>query len=155
MSTCRQCSAAVEQVQARNASGEEGGVCIAFSVLPVFECANGHRRFLAVDFPVRLIETLRKSDSAFTTPAAAEKGLFKKRKLCPACGAGLPEAPGGQASAHAELALKEGKVGVEVSVPVYRCPGCGKDASESRKALQGPVLKAAANAFRAASIQPG
>jgi hypothetical protein len=40
-------------------------------------------------------------------------------------------------------------------VPIYRCPGCGKEVTLPEKDMARDIMQAVANAFRSADIPPG
>ena len=154
--TCRQCGAEVALTHLGRFEGEDSGVRVALEGLPCYHCVKGHKRFLTPDFPIRLVDTLLKSEGVFEAPAAVKKGLLRARYHCPGCGAELTRESGSHAGTQRSLDL-QGSATFEVALQValYRCPGCGKDASHPTEEVEGAVMRAAANAFRAADIPPG
>jgi hypothetical protein len=153
---CRQCSADIESKRLGRVEGEDGGIKTALVGVPIVECTNGHKRFPTPEFPLELIQRLLKVDGIVTAPPAVEKGLFRKHRHCPACGKALAGESASSSSARADLDLPDAEpVAAEVAVPLYRCTGCGKDATLPESALARGIMQAVANAFRSANIPPG
>ncbi|WP_018954456.1 IS66 family transposase zinc-finger binding domain-containing protein [Thioalkalivibrio sulfidiphilus] len=153
---CRQCSADVSVLRLDRVEGENSGIHVTIEGLPVLDCTNGHRRFPTPDFPLEFIRHLVESEALDGVTPAVQKGLFRKRLHCPACGKELSAVAEDRRNGRAHLAVPEGDpVAVEVIVPLYRCPACDKQASEPESGLQRDVMQAVANAFRSAEIPPG
>jgi hypothetical protein len=153
---CRQCSADTSLTHFDRLDGEDGDVHVSIQGLTALDCANGHKRFLTPDFPLKFVETLLKSDDLVSAPPAVERGFFRKRPHCPDCGQELPGAPSSTASARTDLELAEAEpIAVEVALPLYRCPGCNQETTLPRRGIEHGVMQAVANAFRSADIPPG
>lgn len=153
---CRQCSADTQLNQVGRVEGEDNGVRVTLEGLSTVECTSGHTRFPTPDYPLELIQSLMKKDNLVTVPFAVEKGLFRKRRYCPECDKELSGESTSTATSSANLALpNQAPVDVELAVPVYRCPGCSKEATLPEKDVARDIMQAVANAFRSADIPPG
>lgn len=153
---CRQCNADASVLRLDRIEGAMSGIHVAIDGLPALHCTNGHRRFPTPDFPLEFIQRLFQSNALDGVMPAVEKGLFRKRLYCPSCGNELSGETGASSNGRARVELPEGDpVAVELSVPLYRCPGCNKEASAPKSGLERDVMQAVANAFRSADIPPG
>ncbi len=153
---CRQCSADASITRFGHLEGEDGGVQVAIEGLTAYDCANGHKRFLTPDFPMKFIESLMTSDELITPPPAVEKGFFRKHQHCPECGQELPDEATSTASAHADLTVPDADpIGVDVKMPLYVCPGCNREVTLTQSGVERGIMQAVANAFRSANIPPG
>lgn len=153
---CRQCSADTTPIRIDRLTGEDGGVTIVIEGLPALDCANGHKRFPTPDFPLEFVQRLTDTDGLLTAKPAVEKGLLRKHPHCPECKQKLPEAPEGESRQRAEVAMTDhAPVVVELSLPLFRCPGCKQEATLPSSGMERGVMQAVANAFRSAEIPPG
>lgn len=153
---CRQCSADTQPKQVARVEGEDSGIRVALEGLTTVECTNHHTRFPTPSYPLDLIQALLKKDNLLTAPFAVEKGLFRKRRYCPGCAKELPGDSASKATTRTDVSLPEQQpVSVELVVPLYRCPGCGKEVTLPEKDMARDIMQAVANAFRSADIPPG
>lgn len=153
---CRQCNADTHATRVERVEGEDSGIRVALEGLTTVECTNSHKRFPTTEYPLQLIQALLKKDELVTAPFAVEKGLFRKHRHCPGCAKQLPGEATSTSSTRTEVALPDlPPVTVELAVPVYRCPGCGKEATLPEKDTARDIMQAVANAFRSANIPPG
>jgi hypothetical protein len=153
---CRQCSADTTLTHLGRLEGEDSGIHIVIEGIPALDCANGHKRFPSPEFPLEFIQRVLGSDSLITAEPAVEKGLFRKRAHCPGCGKQLDEAAAEQSSHEANVPVPgNGAVKVELALPLYRCPGCRKQATLPKHGVERGVMQAVANAFHSADITPG
>lgn len=153
---CRQCNADTNITQVQRVGGEDSGIRVALEGLSAVECTNGHKRFPTTDYPLQFIQALLKSDDLVTAPFAVEKGLFRKHRHCPSCAKELPGEATATSSTRTSVAMPDmPPVAVELTVPVYRCPGCGKEVTLPEKDTARDIMQAVANAFRSANITPG
>lgn len=135
--------------------GEEHGVRMHIEGMPAMQCPEGHKRFVAPDFAVKMMEALFADEKLVPLEAAAQKGLLRKRYCCPQCGQEL----GGDGEAHVEakrvLELNGLEAfGVQVELPKLHCASCGRDSVPPEKAVVDDLMKASANAFRAGDVSP-
>jgi len=152
---CSRCQGALALAVLEPFSGEDSGVRMSVEGLPALACSEGHRRFLAPDFPNHLMNALLAGEPLVPAPAAAQKGLLRKRLHCASCGASLEAQPAGEAEAVRVLEIKgSSPFGVRVEVPKFRCSACGKESALPERALLDALLKASVNGFRAARIDP-
>jgi hypothetical protein len=153
---CRQCNADTQLTQVGHVEGEDSGIRVVLEGLSIVECTNSHKRFPTPGYPLELIQALLNKDDVVTTQFAVEKGLFRKHRYCPGCGKELSAESGSTTKSRTEVALPNLQpVVVEVALPLYRCPGCSKDATLPEKTVAKAIMQAVANAFRSADIPPG
>jgi hypothetical protein len=153
---CRQCGADVSVVRINHVEGEEGGIRVAIDGLPVLNCASGHKRFTTPDFPLEFVQRLAESGALDDVTPAVQKGLFRKRLLCPSCGQEVAAETNGDLDGKAQVEVPDGDpVHVKVKVPLFRCSGCNQEVTEPKSGLERDLMQAVANAFRSAEIPPG
>jgi hypothetical protein len=152
---CRQCNADTTQLRLGRVEGENDGVHVAIEGLPALDCSNGHKRFPTPGFPLEFIQKMLAQEGLITAEPAVEKGLFRKRRLCPACSTELSGA-GSETSVHrATVPVPDGEpVSVELSLPAQHC-ACGREVTLPKGEVERGVMQATANAFRSADIPPG
>jgi hypothetical protein len=152
---CSRCQGALGPAVLEPFSGEESGVRMKVEGLPALECAAGHRRFLAPDFPNQLMEALLGGEPLVSVPAAAQKGLLRKRLHCASCGQALEPQPSGDVGVERVLAVKgSAQFEVRIEAPKFRCAACGKENALPERAMLDALLKASVHGFRAARIDP-
>jgi hypothetical protein len=155
-SVCRQCSADTSVTRLGRLEGADGGITTAIVGLPIYDCVNGHKRFLTPEFPLQLIDSLLKSDALAVAPQAVQKGLFRKHQHCPACGKELPEQASSKSNMRKDVELPDAEpILVEVELPLYQCPACKQEVTLPKAGVERAVMQAVANAFRSADIPPG
>ncbi len=136
-------------------AGEEHGVRMQIEGMPVMECPQGHKRFVAPDFAIKLMEALLDDDRLAPIGQASQKGLLRKRYCCPECGQELEQGANGRVEARRVLELKGCEAfGVLVELPKFRCPACAKESVPPGKAVVDDLMKASVHAFRAAHVTP-
>jgi len=134
--------------------GEEHGVRMHIEGMPAMQCPQGHKRFVAPDFAVKLMDALLAQDKLLPLDAATQKGLLKKTYCCPKCGQALDDADG---SVEAKRVLQLSGLeafGVQVELPKLHCASCGQETVPPERAVADDLMKASANAFRAAEVEP-
>lgn len=152
---CRQCNADTTPLRLGRLEGEENGVHIVIEGLPALDCSNGHKRFPTPEFPLEFIQRMLGDESLISAEPAVEKGLFRKRRLCPDCGTELPDGSGGKSIHQARVDMPDSEaVSVELSLPVNTCT-CGREVTLPKSDVERGVMQAVANAFRSAEIPPG
>jgi ribosomal protein S27AE len=135
-------------------AGEEHGVRMSIEGMPAMQCPEGHKRFVAPDFALKLMQALLADEKLVPLDAAAQKGVLRKRYCCPDCGQELA-GNGGSVEAKRVLELDGLEAfGVQVELPKLRCPACGRESVPPEKAVVDGLMKASANAFRSAQIEP-
>lgn len=151
---CKECHGEMSLRPLAPASGEEHGVRMRLDGMPIMQCPNGHKRFVAPDFAVKMMQALLADDELVPLKPAVQKGLIAKRYCCPACGQEL-RGNGDCVEAKRVLELSGLEAfGVQVALPKLRCPSCNCEALPPEKALVDDLMKASANAFRAAQVEP-
>ena len=154
--TCRQCGTEVALTRLERVQGENAGIRVEIEGLPAYACTRGHRRFLAPDFPLRLIERLLQVDGAFAGPHAVKKGLIRKHYHCPDCGGELTGESSTHASTRHSIEIHQSApFDVALTVPLFRCASCERDLLHPPEEVRGALMEAAGNAFRAANVPPG
>jgi hypothetical protein len=152
---CSRCQGALAPAVIEQFSGEDSGVRLSVEGLPALACAEGHRRFLAPDFPNRLMDALLAGAPLVPLPGAAQKGLLRKRLHCASCGGPLDAQSPLDVEAARVLEIKGGSsFGVRVTAPKFRCAACGAESSLPERTMLDALLKASVNGFRAARIDP-
>lgn len=152
---CKRCQGEIHLHSVAYADGEASPLKIRLHDLPVFKCEQGHKQFLSPQFPAQLLEHLVQQDEP-ELPAGEEKGLFKKHYLCESCGKELEAKPDHRHTFSLEVKLAElDPIGVDLTMPVYRCSGCGREQLHSLKEIRKLTPEALAHAFQAADIPPG
>jgi DNA-directed RNA polymerase subunit RPC12/RpoP len=122
--------------------------------MPAMQCAEGHKRFVAPEFAVKMMEALL-ADPLVPLEGAAQKGLLKKRYCCPGCGQELGAGDHGRVAAKRVLEMKGlNAFGVQVDLPKYRCAACGRESVEPKDAMVDDLMKASVQAFRSAEVAP-
>jgi hypothetical protein len=150
---CKLCHGEMALRSLEAMAGEEHGVRMSIEGMPAMQCAKGHKRFVVPDFAVRLMKALLEEEKLVPLDAAAQKGLLRKRYCCPQCGQEL----GGGGSVEAKRVLELNGLeafGVQVELPKFRCPACGRESVPPEKAVVDDLMKASVNAFSAAEVSP-
>jgi len=132
--------------------GEEHGVRMQIDGMPVMECAQGHKRFVAPEFAVKLMEALLKDSHLVPVGPATQRGLLRKRYCCPECS---QELQGSSNPIATRRVLELGGLdafGVRVEMPKLRCRACGRDYVPPGDVVFGNLMEASAHAFRAAAV---
>lgn len=151
---CKVCKGEMQLHALGAMAGEEHGVRMSIEGMPAMQCPEGHKRFVAPDFAVKMMQALLADEQLTPLDAAAQKGLLKKRYVCPQCSQPLDGAAGSVETKRVlELDGLEA-FGVHVELPKYHCAACGRDAVPPEKAVVDGLMKASANAFRAADVSP-
>jgi predicted RNA-binding Zn-ribbon protein involved in translation (DUF1610 family) len=134
---CAMCRGATQLAAIGELVVEEGPLKLKVDGMPAAKCAKGHATPVHQDFLLWLLGGLRERQAGL--PAAEAKGLLMKKYVC-ACGKELPAKTESRRGFPFDFAY-EGTPAfkVELDMPVYKCPGCGKEqlrsADELRKAV--------------------
>jgi ribosomal protein S27AE len=151
---CRLCHGEMALRALDALAGVEHGVRVSIEGMPAMQCPEGHKRFVAPDFAVKMMQALLADAKLVPLDAAAQKGLLRKKHCCPGCGQELA-GNGGSVAAKRVLELDGLEAfGVQVELPKYRCPSCGHESVPPEKAVVDGLMKASANAFRSAEVEP-
>jgi hypothetical protein len=126
---------------------------IALRGLPVLACGVPHRHFAGREFPLWLLDALVDGEIP-KIPAGETKGLLFRKHVCGGCGAQLA-LPGEERRTFSfSLAWKQTPAfTVDVTVPLYRCAGCGREQAGSREELAKLAPNALVHAFKAAGLK--
>jgi len=152
---CKECKGEMKLGAIDAMAGEEQGVRVRIESMPAMQCARGHKRFVAPDFAVRLMNALLADNKLMALDAAKEKGLLRKRHCCPRCGQELGGAGAGSVQAKRQLELPGlAAFGVQVDLPKLRCASCNAESIPPEKTVVDRLMKASASAFRAADVSP-
>ncbi|MDH3386441.1 MAG: hypothetical protein OEN02_00935 [Gammaproteobacteria bacterium] len=152
--SCDRCRGETELTLIEAVDGEADALRITLRNLPLLACQQGHRQFIRPQFGAELLTHLTQQDEP-ELPAGEEKGLFKKKYLCASCAADLEPKPDHRHMFSFDVKLEDiDPVGVDLSMPVYRCSACGKEQLHSQKEIRKLTPAALAHAFEAADIPP-
>ena len=111
-----------------------------------------HTHFVSADFARQLLEHLVKEDEK-QLPAAEKKGLIFKHFHCASCDQELLPKPDHRHVFEVELVLPDvAPFIVQLSMPVYKCAGCGMEQLHSLNEIQSHTPGALTKAFEEASI---
>ena len=152
--SCDRCRGETELTVIDEVGGEADPLRITLINLPLLRCGQGHHQFVRPQFGAELLEHLTQEDEP-DLPAGEEKGLFRKKYLCESCGAELEAQPDHRHTFSIEVPLDDVEpVGVELSMPVYRCSACAREQLHSLKEVRKLTPLALAGAFETADIPP-
>lgn len=153
--TCPECDGETEIRTVDTSEGRSDPLTVAIRNMPVAACSQGHRRFVRPEFAAQLLDHLTKEDEP-GLPTGDEKGLIRKHYQCEDCGAELEAKPDHRHTFVVDVELPSLDVfQVELTMPVYRCTGCGKEQLHSLKEIRKHTPAALAHAFKSADIPPG
>ena len=151
--TCKKCKAEMHPEKLSGVTGSEGSVKVTIPKLPALACAQGHRRFVRPEFPLELLERL---SSKAEVPAGEPRGILFKSYHCGKCGEKLGAASPEPKTFGFNVGLKGIEAfRVELEVPVYACPSCGREQVRSLDEVARSTPGAIARAFQSAEIPPG
>ena len=153
--TCKRCQATMTLQSVDPVCGQHGVLKVTLLQLPALVCPNMHMRFAVPDFPALLLERLAGEDMT-KVPAGEKRGLLFKHYHCGACGAKLGSGEAREDTFDFDIALKGlSPFRVELTLPLYQCPACGKEQIRSLQELRKLAAPAMARAFEAAGLHPG
>lgn len=152
---CKECKGEMRLGTLDAMAGEDQSVRVKIEGMPAMQCAEGHKRFVAPDFAVKMMNALLADEQLVALDAAKEKGLLRKRYCCPKCGQELGAAGAGSVQAERRLELPGlTAFGVQVELPKLRCASCSVESIPPEKAVVDRLMKATASAFRSAGVSP-
>jgi hypothetical protein len=152
-SNCKQCDAPMRLQSIGPLAGEEGVLKVSIADFPALACDRGHRRFITRDFPLQLLKQVASEDK-IGLPAAKKQGLLFKKFHCGQCGA-LLGAENNPRPFGIDVKLADvPSIHVDLTVPVYRCPSCGKEQLRQRGEIEELAPAALAQVFQGAGIKP-
>jgi hypothetical protein len=149
---CYQCRRSTSMEVLGPVSGEETQLTMTVHGLPVHVCENGHRQFTHTKGALQRLLRLADEGGA-PLPISREQGRLFKRRVCSDCGEGVERDSRRWQTFHIEMQLTElPPFGIDLTVPVYRCRGCGKGHVRSSKDIREHAPAALVRALRAAGI---
>jgi hypothetical protein len=152
---CGICRGPVAPATIPHIEGTEGRVRMSIEGMPALACADGHRRFLAPDFAIRMMEALYAGGRLAADPPAAKKGLLRTRYVCAGCGTELSEPAAQPLESRHRIALSGSEpFMVRLAQPRFECASCGKANMLPDGTLRDALLKASVAAFRSAEVAP-
>lgn len=152
--SCDRCHGETEMTVIDAVGGKAEPLRITLNNLPLLRCGQGHRQFVRPQFGAELLEHLTQQDEP-DLPAGEEKGLLLKKYLCESCGAELEAEADHRHTFNLEVPLDDvDPVGVELSMPVYKCSACAREQMHSLKEVRKLTPLALAGAFETADIPP-
>ncbi len=150
---CPSCRGDTTLEKVQEATGREDPLAVTLRGLPVLRCGEGHVHFTAVDFPLKLLEHLVKEDEK-ELPHAQKKGIIFKHFHCEDCNEELQAKPDHRHVFEVEMKMPDvAPFIVDLSMPVYKCGGCGKQQIHNLDELKEHTPGALARAFEAAGVQ--
>jgi hypothetical protein len=150
---CAQCRKPVQPTTVSHLSGEEGGYRVALESIPVFVCAENHRRLISPEFASEVLDTIGKGELS-QAYAAHRHGLFRRRTHCAKCGVEIDRSTPGTREFRTSMPLQSGaSMQITVSAPWIRCGTCGTEQLPRLNDVPEHLLKALARAFRGAQIR--
>lgn len=150
---CQVCAKEMSLGILKPTEGEVHDVRVQIDGMPVMRCPEGHKRFVAPDFAVKLVDALLQDDRLAAADPALQKGLLRKRYHCPGCSGELDGNRKSRLQAARSLDLEGlGAFGVYVELPRFHCASCGRDCVPPGEVVVGDLIKASARAFRAAEV---
>lgn len=153
--SCTTCHTDTSLQYLDSASGEEKALAVTIRRMPILSCGNQHRQFVRPDFALEMLNHLVEEDEA-QLPAGDEKGLLFKHFHCTDCGQELQPKPDHRHTFTVELALPEvAPFQLDLTMPVYRCGGCGKEQLHSAKEIRKLTPSALVHAFKSAGLASG
>lgn len=151
---CPLCEAPLQLKTLPSFSGDEAPLRLTLHGMPALACDKPHVYFVKPDFPIWLMDHLVQEDAA-TLPAGDATGLLFKSYLCHDCGKPLAGKADHTHSFNLHLAYEgQGPFRVEMSMPVFRCTGCGKEQIHSLAEVRKLTPAALVHAFKGAGIKP-
>jgi len=152
---CKECKGVMSLATLEPIEGEQQGVRMRIEGMPAMQCAEGHKRFVAPEFAVRMMEALTADKTLVPLQGAALKGLLRKRSCCPGCRDELGAAAQGRVQAKRDVQLKGLEAfGVSVGLPTFRCASCGTESLPPHGGVVDALMKASIQAFRSAAVAP-
>lgn len=153
---CPLCEAPLAAKQIPEVSGDEAPMRLTLRGLPVLACATAHTYFAGHQFPIWLLNALLDGELP-KVDAGTGKGLIFRKYACGGCGAALPSSGGEARTFSTRLAWNETPAfDVDVTMPFFRCPGCGREQARSGEELAKLLPAALVHAFKAAGLKaPG
>ena len=152
--SCDRCHGDTELTCVDSVDGEADPLRITLKNLPLLSCHQDHHQFVRPQFGAELLTHLIQQDEP-ELPAGEEKGLFMKKYLCESCGEELEPKPDHRHTFSIEIELDDiDPFEVDLTMPVYKCSGCGKEQLHSQKEVVRLTPEALAHAFEAAHIPP-
>lgn len=149
---CYQCEGATSMQVLESVSGKESPLTLTIQGLPILVCENGHRQFAHAKFAMQVLSHLADVDGV-KLPISNQKGRWLKHPVCADCGANLERDPSNLQAFRVDVPVADGSTfGIDLTLPVFRCRGCGKKQLRSRKELQDRAPAALVRALRAAGI---
>lgn len=153
---CPQCGSEMTLTPLGPIEGAQHDVHVKIEGMPAMQCPNGHKRFVAPAFPVKLLDQLLAAPRLVPLDAAALRGFLRRRYCCTVCGEALdPHGSGRIEATHSVELAGLARFGVEIDLPSYRCPSCAREYVEPHDTMVDDLMKASAHAFRSAQIAPG
>lgn len=152
---CHTCQAETTAQQIAQVTGQEKELALTVRGLPVLICASGHKQFVRASFALDLLKHLVDEDEP-QLPAGEAKGLIFKHYHCQDCDKELQAKPDHRHTFTIDIALPDTSAfQIDLTSPVYKCVGCGKEQLHSLKEVRKLTPDALVQAFKEAGITSG
>jgi hypothetical protein len=150
---CHLCDRRMSLRRLESMEGEVHGVRVQIEGLPVLECSAGHRRFVAPDFPAKLMGALLEDKGLVPDNPASQRGRQRKRYGCPECGRS-PEGCGNRHIEARRVLEVNGRdaFGVRIELPRFHCAACGSEYVPPGETVVDDLITASTHAFRSAAV---
>ncbi|QJR15731.1 hypothetical protein [Usitatibacter palustris] len=150
---CPVCHTPLALIALADQVGEEKPMRITLSGMPALECEKKHRYFVHAEFPLWLMTHLVDEDEA-KLPAGRAKGFLIKHYVCTECGKDLaPKEDHRHAFRARESYKSTPEFDVEISMPVFKCVGCGREQLHSLDEVRKLTPAALVQCFKAAGLK--
>ncbi len=150
---CHVCDSEMSLCTLEAMEGEAHGLRMQIDGMPAMECPQGHKRFVTPDFAVKVMDALMQDADLVPLESASRRGLMRQRYCCPACSRNLDG--GAHSHVEAKRVVELGGIesfGVSLEVPKFRCTSCRREYAPPGEVVAGDLIKASADAFRAAAL---
>ena len=152
---CHTCRAETTVQPMAQMTGREKDLALTLRGLPVLTCAGGHRQLLRASFALELLNHLVEQDEP-QLPTGEERGLIFKHYHCTECGKELQAKPDHRHTFTLDVELPDSSAfQIDLTMPVYRCEGCGREQMHSLKDVRKLTPEALVHAFKEAGIASG
>ncbi len=153
MRRCHVCDSEMSLRTLDSMEGQVHGVRMHIDGMPVMECPQGHKRFVTPDFAVRIMDALMQDADLVPLESASRREPLRDRYCCPACSRNLERGAHRHVEAKRVVELSGFEsFGVTLEVPKFRCSSCRREYVPPGDVVAGNLIKASANAFRAAAL---
>ncbi|TRZ68338.1 MAG: hypothetical protein D4S02_03905 [Rhodocyclaceae bacterium] len=155
LAPCSKCKGEMSMKILDTFHGDSGGVKLTIHEMPYVGCAEGHKRFVHVEFAGQLMDLMMDKGTYQSVPSAEKKGFFTHTYHCSGCKLELPRASTASKTLEVIAELNKAQpLKVLVEIPVFKCGGCGKECIQSTEETAMLAVKGIGHAYRSIDIHP-